>query len=385
MIYPVYVPQTYLTDTEVTIAEWYVEEGALVKEEDFICCLETTKTVIELEAGFEGYVIKRLHSENAKINPGARICLIADSLDEDAETYLQSRSTSEPSENPVDSTQNGVRATQGAERLAQAYSVDLDRLYNGKIIREKDVQRHIAASKPGKTGDASTAVAENRQTSTEDDLRKLASVISGAKNWKSNRIHQLLSKSPEARSFLTGYGLVYRALRDEFRETWNRGIPFNEMLIDRWEKAEYYNFEKDANIHESSFIFGDVTVGRNTYIGPYAYIDGSGGLRIGDNCSIAAGVQIYSHDTIKRALSGRKAKVEYAPTRIGDNCFIGPNTVVTKGVTIGACCMVGASSIVLSDIPRNSMAVGCPARVVARVVIEDDRVVFKPRSRKSEK
>ncbi len=62
------------------------------------------------------------------------------------------------------------------------------------------------------------------------------------------------------------------------------------------------------------------------------------GLEIGDNCSISAGVQIYTHDTVKWAISGGVEQAERAPVRIGSNCYIVLNTVVSKGVSIGDAC-----------------------------------------------
>jgi acetyltransferase-like isoleucine patch superfamily enzyme len=49
---------------------------------------------------------------------------------------------------------------------------------------------------------------------------------------------------------------------------------------------------------------------------------------------------------------------------IGDNVWIGMNVVVLKGVTIGENALIAAGSVVVSDIPANSMAAGNPARVV---------------------
>ena len=110
-------------------------------------------------------------------------------------------------------------------------------------------------------------------------------------------------------------------------------------------------------------VLGDVRVGRNTWIGPWVVLDGSGGLSIGSHCSISTGVQIYSHDSIQWALSGGVAKNEYAATSIGDNCYIGPNTVIAKGVRIGNGCLIGACSLVLGDIPDGARAFGTPCRV----------------------
>src|SRR5690606_22362560 len=104
-----------------------------------------------------------------------------------------------------------------------------------------------------------------------------------------------------------------------------------------------------------------------TWIGPFTILDGSGGgLEIGSNCSISAGVQIYTHDTVQRSLKGGGAPIETAPTRIGSNCYIGPNTVIAKGVSIGDGVVIGANSLVLDDVPPGCKAFGTPCRVVGK-------------------
>lgn len=103
-------------------------------------------------------------------------------------------------------------------------------------------------------------------------------------------------------------------------------------------------------------------------IGPSTVLDGSGGLSIGSFCSISAGVQIYTHDTLQWALTGGVASPERAPVCIGDRCYIGPLSVIAKGVTIGNGCVIGAHSLVLMDVPAGSKAVGAPCRIIGPAV-----------------
>jgi acetyltransferase-like isoleucine patch superfamily enzyme len=155
---------------------------------------------------------------------------------------------------------------------------------------------------------------------------------------------------------------------DTVQQRWQRALPFADYVVDRWKKAKALGFGEGSSIYDSALVLGDVKVGTNTWIGPFTVLDGSGGLAIGDNCSISAGVQIYSHDTVDWAVSGGQAKAAHAPTAIGDNCYIGPNTVVAKGVSIGSGCIVGANSLVLADIEAGSKAFGTPCRTVGKVV-----------------
>lgn len=146
----------------------------------------------------------------------------------------------------------------------------------------------------------------------------------------------------------------------EFRRT----LPFGDYVVDRWEKARALDFGEGSSIYDSAHVFGDVTVGRNTWIGPFTILDGSGGLEIGNNCTVSAGVQIYTHDTVEWAVSGGEAAYVRAPTSIGNNCYIGPNAVIAKGVTIGDGTIVGANSLVLKDVPAGSKVAGSPARPI---------------------
>lgn len=155
--------------------------------------------------------------------------------------------------------------------------------------------------------------------------------------------------------------------RREVVTSFKRTLPFGDYIVDRWEKAKELGFGKGASIYDSALVFGDVKVGDKTWIGPSVVLDGSGGLEIGSHCSISAGAQIYSHDSVKWAISAGASEYEYAKTVIGDNCFIGPNTIIAKGVTIGNGCIIGANSLVLHDIPSDSKAYGTPCRIVGKL------------------
>lgn len=155
--------------------------------------------------------------------------------------------------------------------------------------------------------------------------------------------------------------------RREVAARFNRSLPLADYVVDRWEKAGELGFGRGTSVYDSVLVLGDVKVGQNTWIGPFVVLDGSGGLTVGSNCSISAGVQIYSHDSVRWAVSGGKDAYEYAQTRIGDNCYIGPNTVIAKGVTIGNQCIVGANSLVLHDLPERTKSFGTPCRVAGPV------------------
>jgi len=170
---------------------------------------------------------------------------------------------------------------------------------------------------------------------------------------------------------------LYRKARKKFKVKWNRCLPIYEMIFGddaRWERARFLRFGENTNIYQSSHVYGDVKVGKNTWIGPFTILDGTGGLEIGDYCSISCGVQIYTHETVEWALTGGKAKYIYAPVHIGNCCFLGSLTVVRLGVKIGDHCLIGAQSFVNKSIPSYSIVAGCPAEVIGRIDVNKDKV-----------
>lgn len=93
---------------------------------------------------------------------------------------------------------------------------------------------------------------------------------------------------------------LHKELDDGFINCFNRSLPLNETLLDRWDRAKKLGFGKDTSIYDSSLVFGEIKVGKNCWIGPFTIIDGSGGLEIGDFCTISVGVHIYTHDNVKQ-------------------------------------------------------------------------------------
>lgn len=157
---------------------------------------------------------------------------------------------------------------------------------------------------------------------------------------------------------------LWRDRREAVNREYRRTLPLADYVVDRWEKAQMLGFGVKSSIYDSALVLGDVSVGHDTWIGPGVILDGSGGLAIGSFCSIAAGVQIYSHDSIAWAVSGGRESYSHAPTRIGDCCYIGPNSIIAKGVTIGDRCVIGAASVVLRDVPSGARVAGSPARAI---------------------
>ena len=100
-------------------------------------------------------------------------------------------------------------------------------------------------------------------------------------------------------------------------------------------------------------------------------------VKIGDNCFLAPNVAIYTagHPIYP---STRNSAYEYGKAiTIGDNVWIGGNSVICPGVTIGSNVVIGAGSVVTRNIPDWCVAVGNPCRVKRFITEEDKRKLFK--------
>lgn len=96
-------------------------------------------------------------------------------------------------------------------------------------------------------------------------------------------------------------------------------------------------------------------------------------ISLGDNVHIASHVLLTTHDITHKMLNRRieNEKTGEQPfnekvdcIRIGDNVFIGSGTRILGGVNVGSNCIIGAGSLVIRDIPDNSVAAGVPAKVI---------------------
>ena len=123
----------------------------------------------------------------------------------------------------------------------------------------------------------------------------------------------------------------------------------------------------------------NIEVGKNCFINYNCTILDNAKVVLGDNCLLAPNVSIYTAGhTIHPA--ARALGYEYGiPVTVGDNVWIGGNTVICPGVHIGSNTVVGAGSVVTRDIPEWSFAAGNPCRVIRPITEEDRKYYFKDR------
>lgn len=113
-----------------------------------------------------------------------------------------------------------------------------------------------------------------------------------------------------------------------------------------------------------------VRIGAGTFLNKGVMIAAHELVEIGAHCMLANGCFVsdadHRYDDPERPVpwQGFQSK---GPTRIGENCWLGANVVVTSGVSIGERCVIGANSVVTRDLEPFSLAAGAPAKVLRRI------------------
>ena len=120
-----------------------------------------------------------------------------------------------------------------------------------------------------------------------------------------------------------------------------------------------------------------ISVGNNVFINYNCTLLDVGKITIGDNCMLAPNVAIYTAGHPLHPDS-RNSGYEYGmDVTIGNHVWIGGSVVITPGVRIGDCCVIGAGSVVTKDIPAWSLAAGNPCRVIRTITEADRKFYFK--------
>jgi acetyltransferase-like isoleucine patch superfamily enzyme len=109
----------------------------------------------------------------------------------------------------------------------------------------------------------------------------------------------------------------------------------------------------------------NILIGNRVFIGRGVEFNIQGGIQIGDDCLIASGCIFVDHDHgLGLAKLMRSQLQEAHRIKIGENVWIGANSVILKGIDIGDGAVVGAGSIVTKSVPSNEVWCGNPARKV---------------------
>lgn len=169
---------------------------------------------------------------------------------------------------------------------------------------------------------------------------------------------------------------------------------FNKLYERDRQERERIISELVGEIGDGSFFLGPIafhygchtSIRKDCFFNFNFTVQDDAEVTIGDNCQFGPNVTIVTpvhpliaseRKAMQRADGSMRVLCYAKPVHIGRDCWFGANVVVCPGVTIGDGCVIGAGSVVIKDIPANSLAVGNPCRVL-REITEKDSMVYKP-------
>ena len=149
---------------------------------------------------------------------------------------------------------------------------------------------------------------------------------------------------------------------------------------------EYFHFERISkdfrliikeNVHFKRHCHllmhpaAEVIIRKNVFFNNYCSLNCLEKIEIGENSILGENVKIYDHNhqytTSNQTLLVERNLYQTAPVIIGNNCWIGSNVTILKGVTIGNNVIVGANSLIHKSIPANSVVRNNAEQIISTI------------------
>lgn len=341
------MPQETVNDDRVKIVGWKFADGALVRRGDVLAEIETSKSVVDVEAEADGF-LEILSPAGTEVDVGAVLGRIHEGvLDRGLAQCAQAE------QSPSAASDGQVAVSLKARRLMDQHGISPAVFAGLGLVRERDVLDYLRRISRGQAG-ASPAAKADDQRSGEELPGKKGGGGEGAEAAKD--LPGGLLGDARASAKARGRSILWLAWNYAFRNWFlghlarlaPRGV---DLLVHRWR---------------------GVKIGRGCFVDPSATLETAypENITLGDDVRVAAGAIIMTH--IKGPHYLRQIGVVpsvNAPVVVEDHAFIGVNAVIMPGVTVGKASVVVSGAVVLSNVPPYTIVSGNPAKVVKRFPI----------------
>lgn len=400
MLAEIRVPRETVNDDVVTVQDWHAKSGDVVKVKQLVCSIETSKAVLEVEAEAEGY-LEIIHPKGAEVPIGELIGRVlseapaavgapspaatpAPSSNGNGVAHaapakssnrlrdrMEARRTESPAPERLDSdVRSSVVATgstthefpagamasqtisKKAQRLIDEHGLDAKTIFGGQgLVREIDVIRYL-------------------EQKTEQRMQASPAPVSPAEEAKSEAVPEPRVQAAKVNSAYTP-GKSKGLLGDAAASAKDRG---NKSVI--WLAWNYiwrnWTLGHLVRIAPRGVIltlhkWRGVKMGQDVFIDPTAIVETAfpENITIGNDVRITAGCVIMSHIKAPHYLRETGlVPVVLKPVVLEDHCFIGVNSVIMPGVTVGKASVVTSGSVVVNNVPPYTMVQGNPAKVI---------------------
>jgi len=315
-----------------------VADGAELRPGMPVVELETSKSVVEVEATAAGRL--RIHVQAGVQVPVGDVLGVIGGEDAHAsgvgtapvpQTRTVAHASSPTAASSAQTGPNTVSAK--ARRLMEEHGIDAAVFAHLPLVRESDVQAHLAASK----------------TPTPPVVARHADDHAAEKAWQPKGLWGDAARASSDR----GVSLVWLA----FNYLWRNWFLGNLVKV------------APRGVINVLHRWRGVRMGADCFVDPAAILETAypENITIGNDVRVTAGAIIMTHIKPPHYLRDKGyVPVVLKPVVLEDHCFIGVNAVVMPGVTVGRASVVGSGAVVTADVPPLTMVAGNPARIIKR-------------------
>lgn len=381
------VPRETVNDDVVTIQSWHAAHGQTVTAKQLVVSIETSKAVLEVEAEAEGF-LQVIHATGAEVPIGELIGRVLAVAPTTASSTTPAAAPSNgtnghaaparssnrlrdraPKTEPAEPAPQPATAASGstthalpessaaqtiskkAQRLIDEHRISPAQAFAGlALVREVDVIRYLESQAAARMSAAGEPPSPATQAKMEPPAPAVAAVTvnSAYSGSKSKGLFGDAAASARDRGNKSVLWLAWNYLwRNWFLGHMVRIAPRGVILtLHRWR---------------------GVKMGRDVFIDPTSIIETAfpENISIGNDVRITAGCVIMSHIKAPHYLRETGlVPVVLKPVILEDHCFIGVNSVIMPGVTVGKASVVTSGSVVVNNVPPYTMVQGNPAKVI---------------------
>jgi sugar O-acyltransferase (sialic acid O-acetyltransferase NeuD family) len=367
-------PSVNVNDDYVLISEWYYKCGDSVKSNSLICCIETTKSNLDVEAEFEGFLFYKINTgETLKV--GEPLAIISDNPNCDYESLLSVNVLNNDTNNEGG---NFIKWTLKAEKLCEKHQLskfDIENYYrNETIINEIKVNEFLERSDDKKTElqadnkTLKTDIADSIYLSNKQERVLILGAGGGAvlaidiitRNPKQRVVGILDNNSELHHKTLLGVPILgdFELIEKLWNSNFFDGV-ISTIVKDPSEREKIYLdlIKKGINftnvISENANIRLNVKIGTGNLVISGAYFAPC--VSIGNNNFFAAECSIEHHSKVgNNCLFGPRFTASGA-VDIEDNCKFGMGVLVEPYIKIGNNSLIASGSVITNHIKENSV------------------------------
>lgn len=144
----------------------------------------------------------------------------------------------------------------------------------------------------------------------------------------------------------------------------SKNIKIGQNNLIHCKEGAKINIKEGLDIRNGTSIVlmenAQLKIGKNFFMNNYCSLNVAESIEIGENVLFGEGVRIYDHNHAYQKdphFEVKRNEFTSAPVKIGNNCWLGSNVVVLKGVSIGDNCIIGAGCVVYKDVVSNTTIV----------------------------